>query len=120
MTNVKINNWFFFCFSGRRMGGNNTSTLERICAECQGKMARFEIVRIKGFNFYKKATSTHTYSYTLFLQHNYTQHLNISNCMFEVCIVVELHAAQRVVLQPCILQIYNLQLQLESVFKDEM
>jgi hypothetical protein len=68
-------------------------TLERIYAQCQGKMACFEIVRIKGINFYKKATSTHTYSYTLFLQYNYTQQLNTSNCIFEVCIVLELHAA---------------------------
>lgn len=59
MTNVKINSWFLFCFSGRRMGGNNMSTLERICAQCQGKVAHFEIVRIIHFNFYKKTTSTH-------------------------------------------------------------
>ena len=39
------------------MGGNNVSALERVCAQCQGIMVRFEIVRIGGFNFYKKTTS---------------------------------------------------------------
>jgi hypothetical protein len=48
------------------------SALERICAQWQGKMAHFEIVRIKDFNFYKKNTSTHAHSYTLFLQHTHT------------------------------------------------
>jgi hypothetical protein len=52
------------------MGGNNISAQERICAQCQGKVARFEIVRIKNFNFYKKTHTHTTNSYILFLQHN--------------------------------------------------
>ena len=41
----------------------------------------------------QKGTSTH--SYTLFQQHSYiyTQQLNTSNCVFKVCIVVQLHTA---------------------------
>ena len=62
------------------------SALERRGAQCQGKMARFEIVRIKDFNFYKKATSAHTLIYFLFLQHSNYKH-------FKLCIVVDLHAA---------------------------
>jgi len=73
------------------------SALERVCAQCQGKMARFEIVRIKDFNFYKKTTSTHTFTHILYsfntATHTHTQQLNTSNCVFKVCFVVQLYAA---------------------------
>jgi hypothetical protein len=67
------------------------SALERLCAQCQGKMARFEIVRIKDFNVYKKMTSVHTHTLIYFIP--YTQKLNTSNCVFKVYIVIQLHAA---------------------------
>jgi hypothetical protein len=85
-----MTNKFLFCFAGRRMGGNNMSTLERICAQCQGIMARFEIVRIKDFNFYKKTASTCTHTH-IFYSFNTIIHTAVKH--FEVCIVVELHAA---------------------------
>jgi lipoate synthase len=66
---------------GRRMGGNNISALERLCAQCQGKMARFEIVRSKGFNVYKKNINTHTRILYSFKTATYTQQLNTSNCV---------------------------------------
>jgi hypothetical protein len=61
------------------------SALERVCAQCQGKLACFEIVRIKDFNFCKK-TSTHTYTHTLYSFNTPIKH-------FKVHIVVQLHAA---------------------------
>jgi hypothetical protein len=65
------------------------SALERVCAQCQEKMARFEIVRIKDFNFYKKTTSTHTH--ILYSFNTATTHTAIKH--FKLCIVVQLHAA---------------------------
>ena len=63
------------------------SVLERVCAQCQGKMARFEIVRIKGFNVYKKTTPTHSKLYSF----NRVTHAVIKH--FNACNVVQLHAA---------------------------
>jgi len=48
------------------MGDKNMSALERVCAQCWRKMARFEIVRIKDFNFYKKTTSTNIHTHILY------------------------------------------------------
>ena len=59
------------------------SALERICAQCQGKMARFEIVRIKDFNFYKKTTSTHTRTLIYFIP---STQLHTAIKHFKLCI----------------------------------
>jgi hypothetical protein len=62
------------------------SALERVCAQCHGKVARFEIVRIKGFNTYKKRASTHSTRILYFFNTAIYTHTHTAIEHFKLCI----------------------------------